>query len=194
MQFTVIYDDSVLYPPELRDFLLELALTDLFRAHWTEDIHAAWLARAVLEKPDKREALERTRDLMDRAVRGSVLTGYRKFMGSVQLPVQFDDKRHVLAAALASGAQVIVTYHPEFFPPDVLAAQEVDVEAQHPDIFVGHLLSKNARAVCAALEAVRKRLNKPPHNRKQHLKLLEEKSELYESVKVIAAELEGFEE
>ena len=37
--FTVVYDASVLYPAPLRDFLMRLALTDLFRARWTEDIH-----------------------------------------------------------------------------------------------------------------------------------------------------------
>jgi hypothetical protein len=34
----VIYDACILYPAPLRDFLMELALTDLVRARWTEDI------------------------------------------------------------------------------------------------------------------------------------------------------------
>lgn len=31
--FTVIYDACVLYPAPLRDFLMHLALTDLYRAN-----------------------------------------------------------------------------------------------------------------------------------------------------------------
>lgn len=46
--FTVVYDANVLYPAPLRDFLMRLALTDLFRARWTEDIHEEWI-RNLLE-------------------------------------------------------------------------------------------------------------------------------------------------
>ncbi|WP_423836730.1 hypothetical protein [Stutzerimonas stutzeri] len=34
--FTVIYDACVLYPAPLRDLLMRLALTDLYRARWTD--------------------------------------------------------------------------------------------------------------------------------------------------------------
>ena len=37
--FTVVYDANVLYPAPLRDLLMRLALTDLFRARWTNEIH-----------------------------------------------------------------------------------------------------------------------------------------------------------
>jgi hypothetical protein len=33
---TALYDACVLYPAPLRDLLMHLALTDLFRARWTE--------------------------------------------------------------------------------------------------------------------------------------------------------------
>lgn len=38
-KLTVVYDACVLYPAPLRDFLMWLALTDLFQAKWTEKIH-----------------------------------------------------------------------------------------------------------------------------------------------------------
>ena len=47
--FTVIYDACVLYPAPLRDFLMRLALTDLYRARWTDMIkviHAFGLSYA----------------------------------------------------------------------------------------------------------------------------------------------------
>ncbi len=40
--FTVVYDSNALHPAPLRDLLMRLALTDLFRARWTEDIHIEW--------------------------------------------------------------------------------------------------------------------------------------------------------
>ena len=35
-RFTVVLDACVLYPAPLRDALMRLALTDLFKAHWTD--------------------------------------------------------------------------------------------------------------------------------------------------------------
>jgi hypothetical protein len=42
--------------------------------------------------------------------------------------------RHVLAAAIRSSAQTIVTFNLKHFPVDVL--QQYDVEALHPDEFL----------------------------------------------------------
>ncbi len=41
-QFNVIYDSCVLYPAPLRDLLMRLALTDLYHAKWTQEIHKEW--------------------------------------------------------------------------------------------------------------------------------------------------------
>ena len=41
--FTVVYDSNVLYPAPLRDLPMRLALTDLFRARWTDEIHEEWM-------------------------------------------------------------------------------------------------------------------------------------------------------
>lgn len=50
--FTVIYDACVLYPAALRDLLMWLAVTDLFKARWTDDIHDEWI-KNVLKNPSK---------------------------------------------------------------------------------------------------------------------------------------------
>ncbi len=50
--FTVIYDACVLYPAPLRDFLMWLALTDLFKARWTEEIHQEWMRNVLKNRPD----------------------------------------------------------------------------------------------------------------------------------------------
>jgi hypothetical protein len=42
-RYTVIYDACVLYPFTLRDFLMWLALEDIFRAKWTDAIHDEWI-------------------------------------------------------------------------------------------------------------------------------------------------------
>ena len=39
---TVVYDACVLYPAPLRDLLLWLGLSGLFKARWTTRIHEEW--------------------------------------------------------------------------------------------------------------------------------------------------------
>jgi hypothetical protein len=68
--FTALYDACVLYPAPLRDLLMHLAPTDLFRAKWIDQIHQEWIRSVLASRPDmKREQLERTRDLMNSHVR-----------------------------------------------------------------------------------------------------------------------------
>ncbi len=65
--FTAFYDANVLYPAELRSFLMYLALTGLFRAKWSDAVHEEWISNLLLKRPDlTREKLGRTRMLMER--------------------------------------------------------------------------------------------------------------------------------
>jgi hypothetical protein len=64
--FTAFYDANVLYPADLRNLLMHLALSGLFRAKWSADVHEEWIVRLLEKRPDlTREKLERTRRLMD---------------------------------------------------------------------------------------------------------------------------------
>jgi len=115
MSFTVVYDACVLYPAPLRDFLLHLAATDLFRARWSEWIHAEWMRNLLAHRPDlSRERLQRTRQLMDQSVPDCLVTGYEGLIDSLNLPDSND--RHVLAAAIRCQASVIVTFNPPDYP------------------------------------------------------------------------------
>lgn len=119
--FTVIYDACVLCPAPLRDLLMRLALTDLYRARWTDMIHDEWTRNVLRRRPDlKAEDLERTRSLMNAHVRDSLVTGFEHLIPSVELPDT--DDRHVVAAAIHGGASVIVTFNLKDFPPDRLSA------------------------------------------------------------------------
>lgn len=61
-----VYDACVLYPAPLRDLLMHLALSDLFRAKWTNEIHDEWIRSVLKNRPDlQQEQLERTRVLMN---------------------------------------------------------------------------------------------------------------------------------
>jgi len=98
---------------------MHLALTDLFRAKWTDAIHEEWIRNLLKDRPDlTREQLERTRRLMDAHTRDSIVTDYEDLIPALSLPDS--DDRHVLAAAIRSGADVIVTFNLADFPPEIL--------------------------------------------------------------------------
>ena len=60
-RFTVVYDACLLYPAPLRDLLMRLALTDLYRARWSDQIHEEWITAVLRNRPDlSRQQLERT--------------------------------------------------------------------------------------------------------------------------------------
>src|SRR4051794_38652814 len=117
----IVLDDAcVLYPAPLRDLLMQLALTDLFQARWTDAIHDEWTRSVLADRPDiKPESLARCRELMDRHVPDSLVTGYEPLIPTLILPDP--DDRHVLAAAIHAKAELIVTFNLSDFPASVLS-------------------------------------------------------------------------
>ncbi len=96
--YIALFDANVLYPAPIRDLLLQLTLSDLFRAHWTNDIHNEWIENLLINNTSlSREKLERTRDLMNSKVRDCLIEGYHELIPGLNLPDKKD--RHVLAAA-----------------------------------------------------------------------------------------------
>ena len=121
-------------------------------------------------KPDlTRDKLERTRELMDRHVRDCLVTNYEQLISGLKLPDKKD--RHVLAAAIRAGADVIVTYNLKDFPDSALSPY--GIEAQHPDEFLMHLLDLSPGAVCVSVKTVRARLISPRVSTEEHLATLE---------------------
>ncbi len=167
--FTAIYDACVLYPAPLRDFLLRLAMTELFRARWTDRIHEEWIRNVLANRKDlTTKQLERTRQLMDRAVPECRVTDYEDLIDRLALPDP--DDRHVLAAAIRCHAGVIVTFNLNDFPSDILG--QYGIEAQHPDEFISHLLDLDPGAVCNAARQQRQALRNPTKSTEEFLDTL----------------------
>lgn len=169
--FTALYDACVLYPAPLRDLLMQLALTDLFRAKWPNAIHEEWIRGVLRNRPDlEREQLERTKILMNAHVRDSLVEDFEELIPAIQLPDLND--RHVLAAAIKARADVIVTYNLKHFPITIL--QAYGIEAQHPDEFLTHLINLSPGLFCFAASIHRKRLRHPPKTVEEYLNTLEQ--------------------
>jgi PIN domain len=157
--FTALYDACVLYPAPIRDVLMHLALTDLFRARWTGTIHEEWIRAVLANRPDlSRTQLERTRDLMNAHLRDALIQDFEALIPSLSLPDPND--RHVLAAAIRGRVDVIVTYNIRDFPETAVAPYGVAI--QHPDEFLIHVVDLAPGLVLAALQRLRRSLVKPP--------------------------------
>ncbi len=168
MSFVVIYDACVLYPAPLRDFLMRLALTGLFRARWTKQIHGEWTRSVIEKRPDLEGALERTVKLMDQAVPDALITGHEPFIEQLHLPDP--DDRHVLAAAIVGGAQLIITFNLRDFPETALAPY--GIEAVHPDTFAVQQFDLNEARVIEAARKHRHSLRNPPKSADEYLDTL----------------------
>ncbi|MGI8543180.1 MAG: PIN domain-containing protein [Aridibacter sp.] len=151
-----VLDACVLYPAPLRDFLMHLAVLDIFQARWTEQIHDEWIRNVLLNRPDlKSEQLERTRQLMNAHTRDAVV---EYLIDSLELPGKND--RHVLAAAISSKADLIVTFNLRDFPKNELSKHHV--KAVHPDIFITSLFEDYKDLVFLAAQRQWQSLKNPP--------------------------------
>lgn len=127
---------------------MQLALGDLYRAKWTERIHDEWMRNVLANRPDlSRQKIERTRTLMDLHTRDCLVKGYESLIPTLKLPDQ--DDRHVLAAAIRSEADCIVTFNLKDFPSGNL--KPLGVEAIHPDNFLLSLMDDDSTGVIAAV-------------------------------------------
>lgn len=159
MAFVVLYDANVLYPSTLRDLLIRVAQAGLVQAKWTDEILDEVFRNLKINRPDLEDArLDRTRELMNRAVRDCLVTGYEPLVDALALPDP--DDRHVLAAAVKARAQVIVTNNLNDFPPDELAAW--DIEAKAPDEFVLDQIDLSRDTVYGAVQRIADSWANPP--------------------------------
>jgi len=159
MGFIVVYDACVLHPAPLRDLLVRVGMTGVVQVKWTDDILDECF-RSILEKKPELTAdrLQRTRTLMNLAIRDVLVEGYQGLVDTLELPDP--DDRHVLAAAIRCGAQAIITTNLKHFPNEALAPY--GMEALHPDDFVLDLLDLAPGVILKVLDEQVQALKSPP--------------------------------
>jgi PIN domain len=142
MPFQAIYDACLLYPFEVRDVLMVAARTRLFAVRWTDAILEEFTRNLIKDGLANEENMARLRADMNKLYpRATVaLADYESL-----IPVMtcHPKDRHVLAAAVSKGVDVIVTRNVRDFPPESLAPYSI--ETQSADEFVLHVLDLNPR-------------------------------------------------
>lgn len=167
---TALLDACVIYPAPLRDLFMYLAVEDVYRPRWTDSIHDEWIRSVLRDRPDlTRPQLERTRDLMNRHARDSLVTGFEELIEGLLLPDPND--RHVLAAAIHARADLIVTFNLSDFPTDYL--RSFGISARHPDDFCCDRINASLSQILGAARLQRQSLRNPPKTVDEYLGTLQ---------------------
>ncbi len=146
--FPVVLDACVLIPMPLADTLLRLAGGPrLYLPKWTDQIMAE-VSRNLQENFGVTEEQAAYRESEIRKHFGEAwVEGYEDLIPSMN---NHEKDRHVLAAAVRSGAETIVTYNLKDFPPSSLAPYSIST--QGPSSFLRNLYELDPDAVLHTLE------------------------------------------
>lgn len=147
----VLLDACVLYPTVMREMLLGAAAAGLYEPQWSPRILEEW-ARAAARLGPGQEAL----------ARGEIAALQARWPGVSHAPRAGDMARlwlpdandvHVLAAAIAGSADVLLTLNVKDFPRHTLA--EEGLRREVPDLFLRDLWQRAPTQLGAVAEAVR---------------------------------------
>ncbi len=152
-----VYDACVLYPFHLRNLLVQCAADKLVSARWSDEIHEEWMRNLAAKNPALPPgALTRTHMLLNALLPEANVTGYEGYIETVRL--KDPDDRHVVAAGIAAGASLIVTWNVRDFPAGELARQ--GLRPQTPDALLMDLYSAIPDVTVAAAANARRNLTK----------------------------------
>lgn len=122
--------------------------------------------------------------MLNQAFPDAEVNGYSSLIKNLTLPDK--DDRHVLAAAIRSRSDVIVTFNLKDFPRKFL--DDFQIEPVHPDIFIVNLIELDEEKGITAFNQQVNQLKNPPQAPGYVLGKLE-KSNLNQSVKLIREKL-----
>ncbi|MFS8148361.1 PIN domain-containing protein [Rhizobium sp. BR 249] len=138
-----VLDANVLFPMLLRDTLLRVASEDCFRVHWSPRILEEMTRNLISDYGMEPSRAETLRTAMQEAFPEANVEGWEE----IEPTMRNDPKdRHVVAAAVAAEAAVIVTSNIRDFSnlPDGIVALT-------PDEFLTEILVKSKAKVLKAL-------------------------------------------
>jgi predicted nucleic acid-binding protein len=148
----VLLDTCVLYPTVMREVLLGVAAAGLYQPLWSARILEEW-ARATIKLGPGAEAQARGEVAMIRARwPGAEVVWPPSLEARLWLPDPADT--HVLAAAIAGHADLIVTLNAQDFPRQV--REEEGLTRLDPDQFLMALFADHPQTVAQAAETVRR--------------------------------------
>ena len=146
-----VLDACVLYPTVLREILQGAAAAGLYQPVWSERILGEWTRATAKLGPLAQAQAEGEAVVLRAAFPRAMVRPQPGIEARLLLPDPNDT--HVLAVAIAAGADAIVTFNAADFPGHVLAAE--GVARRDPDGFLWEMQSRNPEEMARIVEAVR---------------------------------------
>jgi predicted nucleic acid-binding protein len=191
-RYTAVIDACSLVSVWRRNLLLSLAEAEFFRVRWSSDILAETenaLAR-LHEKRGMEDALARAASAvgaMRRAFPEAEIGSYEQLLEACTgIPDKGD--RHVLAAAIKTQAQTIVTENLKHFPNEIL--HPLGFEARSADDFIADTIALDIGRAIAAVRRMRLRLSRPEMHAEDLIRSLEA-HDLFETATILAPHIES---
>lgn len=145
-----LLDACVLYPTVMREVLVGAAKAGLYTPLWSPRILEEW-ALATRKLGAGQEALARGEiAVLEARFPNASITPGQGLLARLWLPDP--DDIHVLAAACAGGADLLITMNSKDFPRRTL--HEEGIERMSPDLFLLDLLKAHPAAMTQAARAV----------------------------------------
>lgn len=155
VKFKAVLDTNVIFPIVIRDLLFWFAFYDLYTPKWSATIFKEW-KDVMIRKGITSEEAEKRIARANSAFPDALVSNYESLITHLNMPDQ--DDRHVLAAAIKSNADVIVTNNLKDFPEEYL--NSYGVKAKSADDFLTDIIDLNQDiAIKAFKEMVLNRKN-----------------------------------
>lgn len=150
-----VLDTNVIYPLISRDLLFWFAHYDLYTPKWSKHIFDEWEGVMIRKGLTQDEAKKRMA-VANSAFPDALVKNYEFLIPTLNLPDQKD--RHVVAAAIKSNSNYIVTNNLKDFPKAIVDTFEIEVIAAD-DFLVEIIYLNNEQAISAFKEMVVNRKN-----------------------------------
>ena len=145
-----VLDACVLYPTVLREILQGAGEAGLYQPVFSDRILREWVLATAKLGPEAPVIAEGEAVGLRAAFPRGLERAHPEIEARLILPDPND--RHVLASAIASGADAIVTFNAQDFPGHVLAAE--GIARRDPDGFLWELQSAQPETMARMVEAV----------------------------------------
>lgn len=123
-------DACVLYPPLVRGLLIGAAEAGFFTPLWSARVLAEWrISIARKQGLEAEDVAVAAQGMLAERFPSAEIMAEPEIEAAIHLPDPAD--AHVLAGAIAGGAELIITFNLRDFPRRVLAGH--GIEARHPD-------------------------------------------------------------
>lgn len=175
-----VLDACVLYPTILREILQGAAAAGLYQPVFSDRILREWVLATAKLGPTAPVIADGEAAVLRAAFPRALTRAHPEIEARLLLPDP--DDRHVLATAIASGADAIVTFNAQDFPGHVLSAE--GISRRDPDGFLWELQSRFPEDMAEIVETVRSRAE-AISGQPQPLKPLLKRARLFRLAKAI---------